>query len=123
MLAGRAIFADDTPVKVIAPGTGKTVTARAWSYVRDERPWAGDGVGVPAAWYRFSADRKAHHPKEHLAAFTGWMHADGYAGFERLIRAGPIREVACLAYVAVVIMLRRVGIVAPDMRIPIFSAT
>ena len=97
VLAGRAIFADDTPVKVLAPGTGKTATARAWSYVRDERPWAGDGP--PAAWYRFSADRKAHHPKEHLAGFTGWMHADGYAGFERLIRAGPIREVACLAHV------------------------
>ena len=27
------------------------------------------------------------------------MHADGYAGFERLIRAGPLREVACLAHV------------------------
>ena len=97
VLAGRAIFADDTPVKVLAPGTGKTATARAWTYVRDERPWAGDGPA--AAWYRFSADRKAHHPKEHLAGFTGWMHADGYAGFERLIRAGPIREVACLAHV------------------------
>ena len=97
VLTGQALFADDTPVKVLAPGTGKTVTGRAWTYVRDERPWAGEGA--PAAWYRFSADRKAHHPKEHLAGFAGWMHADGYAGFERLIRAGPIREVACLAHV------------------------
>ena len=97
VLTGRAIFADDTPVKVLAPGTGKTATGRAWTYVRDERPWAGDGA--PAAWYRFSADRKAHHPKEHLAGFAGWMHADGYAGFESLIRAGPIREVACLAHI------------------------
>ena len=97
VLAGRAIFADDTPVKVLAPGTGKTATGRAWTYVRDERPWAGEGA--PAAWYRFSADRKAHHPKEHLAGFAGWMHADGYAGFERLIRAGPIREVACMTHI------------------------
>ena len=97
VLAGRAIFADDTPVKVLAPGTGKTATGRAWTYVRDERPWAGEGA--PAAWYRFSADRKAHHPMEHLARFAGWMHADGYAGFERLIRAGPIREVACMAHI------------------------
>ena len=97
VLAGQAIFADDTPVKVLAPGTGKCATARAWVYVRDERPWRGGEA--PAAWYRFSADRKAHHPKAHLAGFTGWMHADGYAGFERLIRAGPITEVACLAHV------------------------
>ena len=27
------------------------------------------------------------------------MHSDGYAGFGKLARAGPIREVACLAHV------------------------
>ena len=94
---GQALFADDTPVKLLAPGTGKTATGRAWTYVRDERPWAGEAP--PAAWYRFSADRKAAHPKAHLAGFTGWMHSDGYAGFGALARAGPVREVACLAHV------------------------
>ena len=27
------------------------------------------------------------------------MHSDGYAGFGALARAGPVREVACLAHV------------------------
>ena len=49
--------------------------------------------------YRFSGDRKGRHPKDHLAAFRGWMHADGYAGFEDLYRSGDIREVACMAHV------------------------
>lgn len=31
--------------------------------------------------------------------FRGWMHADGYAGFEDLYRSGVIREVACMAHV------------------------
>ena len=97
VLAGRALFADDTPVKLLAPGTGKTATGRVWTYVRDERPWKGDAP--PAAWYRFSADRKAAHPKDHLEGFAGWMHSDGYAGFGALARAGPVREVACLAHV------------------------
>ncbi len=97
MLAGQALFADDTPVKVLAPGTGKTSTGRAWAYVRDERPWKGEAP--PAAWHRFSADRKAEHPKAHLTGFGGWMHSDGYAGFGKLARAGPVREVACLAHV------------------------
>ena len=70
---------------------------RAWTYVRDERPWRGEAP--PAAWYRFSADRKAAHPKAHLEGFAGWMHSDGYAGFGALVRAGPVREVACLAHV------------------------
>ena len=51
------------------------------------------------AHYRFSGDRKGQHPKDHLARFRGWMHADGYAGFEDLYRSGVIREVACRAHV------------------------
>ena len=97
MLAGDAVFADDTPVRMLAPGTGKTATARLWAYGRDERPW-GSGV-LPASWYQFSPDRKGQHPKDHLAGYRGWMHADGYAGFEDLYRSGDIREVACMAHV------------------------
>ena len=97
VLRGEAIFADDTPVKMQAPGTGKTKTARLWAYARDERPWAGDAP--PAAWYRFSTDRKAERPGDHLKEFEGWMHADGYAGFEELYRSGRVREVACMAHI------------------------
>jgi len=97
VLHGRAIFADDTPVKLQAPGTGKTKIARLWAYARDERPWIG--AAPPAAWYRFSTDRKAARPRDHLKTFEGWMHADGYAGFEELYRSGRVREVACMAHV------------------------
>jgi transposase len=97
VLAAGAIFADDTPIRMLAPGTGKTRTARLWTYARDERPWGGPAA--PAAWYRFSADRKGEHPKDHLARFRGFMHADGYAGFDELYRSGAIREVACMAHV------------------------
>src|SRR5690606_15281215 len=34
-----------------------------------------------------------------LAAYRGWMHADGYAGFEDIYRTRDIREVACMAHV------------------------
>lgn len=97
VLSGEAIFADDTPVRMLAPGTGRTQTARLWTYARDERPWGGEAS--PAAWYRFSGDRKGQHPRDHLTGFRGWMHADGYAGFEDLYRSGAILEVACMAHV------------------------
>lgn len=97
VLAGQAIFADDTPVRMLTPGTGKTKTARMWTYVRDERPWSGDAV--PAAFYRFTVDRKGRRPVSHLKTFAGWMHADGYAGHEGLYRTGRIDEVACMAHV------------------------
>ena len=97
VLNGQAIFADDTPVKMLAPGSGKTKTARLWAYVRDERPWVGEAP--TAAWYQFSPDRKGARPSEHLANYTGWMHADGYAGFEELYRSGRVHEVACMSHI------------------------
>jgi hypothetical protein len=79
------------------PGRGKCKTARFWTYARDERPWAGDAP--PAAWYQFSVDRKGIRTIGHLKDYTGWMHADGYAGFEELYRSGRIHEVACMAHI------------------------
>jgi transposase len=62
---GAALFADDTPLKMLAPGNKKTKTARIWAYVRDERPWHGQST--PCAWYQFTVDRRGEHPVKHLS--------------------------------------------------------
>lgn len=94
---GEAIFADDTPVKMQVPGLKKTKTARVWTYVRDERPWAGQSP--PCAWYQFTIDRKGEHPVSHLSGYKGWVHADGYSGFNGLFGDDKAREMACMAHV------------------------
>src|SRR5215471_21244957 len=38
VLDATKLHADDIPVPVLAPGNGKTKTARLWTYVRDDRP-------------------------------------------------------------------------------------
>ena len=86
VMAASVIHTDDTPIGVLAPGRGRTRTGRIWTYVVDERPWAGSRP--PAALYRYSPDRKGERPAEHLRDFTGFIHADGYAGYEALTR-GP----------------------------------
>ena len=58
-LSAAKLHSDDTPVKVLDPGRGKTKTARLWVYVRDDRP--SGSADPPAAWYRYSADRKGEH--------------------------------------------------------------
>jgi len=93
---GQALFADDTPVKLLAPGTKRTKTARVWAYVRDERPW--NGQAPPGAWYQFTIDRKGEHPVRHLSDYKGWVHADGYAGFNGLFGKERASEVACMAH-------------------------
>ena len=97
-IAGSAVLhGDDTPVPILNPGAGRTKTGRLWAYVRDERPWGGDRP--PAAVFFASPDRRGDRPASHLAAFTGILQADGYAGFERLYDTGRITEAACWAHV------------------------
>lgn len=97
VMSAERLFADDTPVPVLAPGTGKTRTGRLWVYVRDDRSHAGEAP--PAVLYRYSPDRKGERPREHLKSFSGFLQADGYAGFEGLYETGRIAEVACWAHV------------------------
>jgi transposase len=101
--AGQVLHADDTTVPVLAPGTGKTRTGRLWVVVRDERPFGSDIP--PAAYYRYSPDRKGIHAQALLGGCRGFLHADGYAGFDRLYQpttpdgAPPLIEVACWSHV------------------------
>lgn len=96
VMGGATLHADDTPVPVLAPGAGRTRTGRLWTYVRDERGHGGEAP--PAALFRYAPDRKGEHPAAHLRSFTGHLHADGYAGFDRLYGT-KIAEVACWAHV------------------------
>src|SRR5262249_45896932 len=95
------IHADDTPVKGLAPGNGKTKTGRFWAYLRDERPHGGSAL--PAVVYHYTPDRKGEHCRAHLASFSGHLHADGYQGFAQLYRRadakpGPVIEVGCWSH-------------------------
>lgn len=94
------LHGDDTPVRVLAPGLGKTKTGRIWTYVRDGRPY-GD-ITPPAVCYFYSPDRKSARPAEHLQSFNGVLHADAYSGYNRLYNnTNPeaiITEAACWAH-------------------------
>ena len=100
--AGSVLHADDTTVKVLAPGQGRTRTGRLWAVVRDERAFLGSAA--PAAFYRYSRDRCAEHAEALLGSCRGFLHADGYAGFNRLFVNDPksgqprLTEVACWAH-------------------------
>ncbi|HEY4080099.1 MAG TPA: IS66 family transposase [Burkholderiaceae bacterium] len=105
VFAAERLHADDTTVPVL--DVGRTRTSRLWTYVRDDRPFAGAsspsaGADPPAAVYFYSPDRRGEHPETHLAGWAGLMQADAYAGYDRLYQAGrrpgPIVEAACWAH-------------------------
>jgi transposase len=98
VLAAERLHGDETTVPVLAKG--KTVTGRLWTYVRDDRPFAGPDP--PAALFYYSRNRAGEHPNRHLAGYAGILQADAYAGFGDLYdakrRPGPITEAACWAH-------------------------
>ena len=98
VLAAERLHGDDTTVPVLAKG--KTVTARCWTYVRDDRPFGGQAP--PAALFYYSRDRSGEHPRQHLAAWSGVLQADAYGGYGKLYAdsrsPGPILEAACWSH-------------------------
>ena len=95
VFAAERLHGDDTTVPVLA--TGKTDPGRCWVYVRDDRPFGGQGP--PAAMFYYSRDRGGEHPARHLAGYVGILQADAYGGYNKLYEAdrqpGPITEAAC----------------------------
>jgi len=96
VFSATKLHADDTPLPVLAPGNGKTRTARLWTYVRDDR--ASGDAAPPAVWFAYSPDRKGEHPQNHLADFHGVLQADAYAGFNAVYESGRVLEAACWAH-------------------------
>jgi hypothetical protein len=90
------LHGDDTPIPVLAPGNGKTATGRLWTYVRDDRPAAGDAA--PAVWFAYSPNRRGEHPQQHLQSYQGILQADAYAGFGALFDSGRVQWAACWAH-------------------------
>ncbi len=102
VIAGSAVLhGDDTPIPVLAPGSGTTRTSRLWTNVRDERPRGG--ARASAAVLFASPDRRGERPFAHLAGLSGVLVADGYAGFNELYEEarpdGALTEAACWAHV------------------------
>lgn len=102
VLSASNINADDTWIKVLAPGTGKTKTGHLWTYVRDGRPWGS--TDPPAVWYQYSPSWHGKYPQRHLACFSGKLQVDAYAGFEPLfVPTAPgerarVEEISCMAH-------------------------
>jgi hypothetical protein len=98
VFAGERVHGDETPVPVLAKHQCRK--GRLWTYVRDDKPFAGPAP--PAAVFFYSRDRTAEHPESHLSSYGGILQADAYAGFNRLYaadrRPAPVSEASCWAH-------------------------
>ena len=84
--ASFAIHADESPVKLLQPRR----TAYAWLYLGD--------AANPYTLFDFTAGRGEEHPAAFLSGYSGFVHADGYAGYNAVHGSGA-RHLGCWAHV------------------------
>jgi transposase/uncharacterized coiled-coil protein SlyX len=92
VLASVVINADETEVRMLKPGCGKTITGYVTGY-------AGD-ADHPFVLYDFRPSRSRDGPAEMLADYRGYLQTDGYIVYTSLVNhsAGRLVDVACWAH-------------------------
>ena len=94
LLRQRAcLHADETPVRQLDPGSGKTRQAYLWAY--RSGTWED---GPPIVVFDYQESRAGKHARDFLQDWRGHLMVDDYAGYKALFANGPI-ELACLAHI------------------------
>ena len=91
LLTRDVLHADETTLQVLhEPGKKPQSDSYMWLYRT-----SGDR-DKPIVLYEYQPGRGAKHPKEFLAGYKGYLHADGYAGYHDLGK--DITVVGCWAH-------------------------
>ena len=89
--AQRVVHADETPVKLLSPGRGKTQRAYMWVYR------SSDFAAQRAVFYDFTAGRGGEHPRRVLEGYRGVLVTDDFSGYHGLAAQG-VRSALCMAH-------------------------
>jgi transposase len=92
VLSAKVLHADETPVRLLDPGAGKTAKAYVWAYAR------GEHDGAPGVIYDFCAGRGSKYPADFLKPWTGTLTCDDYGGYDVVFRRDGCIEAGCLAH-------------------------
>lgn len=87
------LHADETPVRQLDPGSGKTKHAYLWAYRSNA---LDDGPSMVVFDYQTS--RAGAHASAFLKEWQGHLMVDDYSGYKALLASGPT-ELACLAHI------------------------
>lgn len=78
LLKQGCLHADETTLQVLAePDRPATSTSYMWTYSSGED-------GPPIVLYDYRTTRASKHPRRFLSGFSGYLHVDGYAGYNDL---------------------------------------
>jgi transposase len=92
ILSAAVLHADETPVKMLDPGAGKTAKAYVWAYAR------GEHDAVPGVIYEFCTGRGSKYPMAFLDRWRGTLTCDDYGGYNAALDVEGRIEAGCLAH-------------------------
>ena len=92
VLAAKVLHADETPVRMLVPGSGKTAKAYVWAYARGEHDATAGVV------YDFCAGRGSKYPAQFLTDWRGTLTCDDYGGYDVVFKREGCVEAGCLAH-------------------------
>lgn len=90
VLSSGIVQTDDTVVRLLIKGRGRTAQARLWGYL-------GDAAHRQVV-YEFSPNRSSEHPKTFLKDYRRLLQADAYKGYDALFADGTRTELGCMAH-------------------------
>lgn len=94
LLKYSVLHADETPVKMLDPGQGKTKQAYSWLYR------SSITASSPIAIYQFHESRKGQYAQAFLQAYQGALMVDDYNGYKALFEPPfSLTELGCWAHV------------------------
>ncbi len=91
VLACKVVHADETPVAMLSPGSGKTHRAYLWAYA------AGAFEPLRAVVYDFTESRAGEHARTFLGDWRGSLVCDDYSGYKASFALG-VTEAGCMAH-------------------------
>jgi len=91
VLQSSVMWTDDTHVTVLGGADG-SFKGYFWTYIGDDRQ--------PYSVYDFTASRSRDGPASFLEAYSGYLHADAYTGYDAMFSGigSSVIEVACWAH-------------------------
>lgn len=89
LVTKEVLHADETVLEVLCePGRPATTDSYMWMY-------RTSGDSVPIVLYDYREGRSGAYPKEFLKGFNGYLHTDGYAGYNKV---ADVTLIGCWAH-------------------------
>ncbi|MCB8878542.1 IS66 family transposase [Acidisoma silvae] len=92
LLSGSHLFVDETEVRVLDPGRGRTKISYFWAIARDGRPYGSQDP--PMVVFVYGPGRANLHGRRALEGFAGVAQCDGYRVYKSLAEERPELQLA-----------------------------